>query len=71
VQALADAEADKLRAQAEVEALEGRRRLAAAYDDHPALLRLEELAALKELAKNANARLYVDFPGNGESDSEQ
>jgi regulator of protease activity HflC (stomatin/prohibitin superfamily) len=63
VHAQAEAEAQKLRAEAEVEALEGRRRLAAAYQEHPALLRLEELAALKELGRNANARLYVDFPG--------
>lgn len=77
VQAQADAEAAKLRAeadaagsrlavQAEVQALEERRRLAAAYHEHPALLRLEELATLKELGKNANARLYLDFAGDGE-----
>jgi regulator of protease activity HflC (stomatin/prohibitin superfamily) len=72
VQAQADAESAKLRAgaeaegtrlavQAEVQALEERRRLAAAYQEHPALLRLEELATLKELGQNANARLYLDF----------
>jgi hypothetical protein len=27
------------------------------------LLRLEELAALRELGRNANARIYLDFPG--------
>ena len=79
VQAQADAEAATLRAeaeatgtrlavQAEVQALEERRRLAAAYQEHPALLRLEELATLKELGQNANARLYLDFAGNGEPD---
>ena len=56
------------RSQAEVQALEERRRLAAAYQEHPALLRLEELATLKELGQNANARLYLDFSGNGEAD---
>jgi regulator of protease activity HflC (stomatin/prohibitin superfamily) len=66
VQAQADAEAATLRAEAENRALEERRRLAAAYQEHPALLRLEELAALKDLARNANARLYLDFAGNGE-----
>jgi regulator of protease activity HflC (stomatin/prohibitin superfamily) len=76
VQAQADAEAATLRAgaeaegtrlavQAEVQALEERRRLAAAYQEHPALLRLEELATLKELGQNANARLYLDFGGPG------
>jgi regulator of protease activity HflC (stomatin/prohibitin superfamily) len=75
VQAQADAESEKLRAeaaaeatrlavQAEVQALAERQRLAAAYHEHPALLRLEELATLKELAQNANARLYLDFNGN-------
>jgi regulator of protease activity HflC (stomatin/prohibitin superfamily) len=82
VQAQADAEASRLRAeaeaeatrlgvQAEMQALEERRRLAAAYQEHPALLRLEELAALKELGQNANARLYLDFAGNGMEDSEE
>jgi regulator of protease activity HflC (stomatin/prohibitin superfamily) len=77
VQAHADAEAATTRAeaeaagtrlavQAEVQALEERRRLATAYQEHPALLRLEELAALKELGRNANARLYLDFAANGE-----
>ena len=58
-----DAEATRLAVHAEVQALEERRRLAAAYQEHPALLRLEELAALKELGRNGNARLYVDVPG--------
>jgi regulator of protease activity HflC (stomatin/prohibitin superfamily) len=62
-----EAEATRLAVQAEVQALEERRRLAAAYQEHPALLRLEELATLKELGQNANARLYLDFSGNGEA----
>jgi regulator of protease activity HflC (stomatin/prohibitin superfamily) len=70
VQAQADAESAKTRAEAEMQALEQRRRQAAAYQEHPALLRLEELAALKELGKNANARLYLDFSGNGEAAEE-
>jgi regulator of protease activity HflC (stomatin/prohibitin superfamily) len=75
VQAQADAEAATLRAQseaeatrfgvqAEVQALDERRRLAAAYHEHPALLRLEELATFKELGQNSNARLYFDFAGH-------
>ena len=28
---------------------------------YPALLRLEELATLRELARNANARIFLDF----------
>jgi regulator of protease activity HflC (stomatin/prohibitin superfamily) len=62
----AEAEATRLAVQAEVQALEERRRLAAAYQEHPALLRLEELATLKELGHNANARLYLNLPGETE-----
>ena len=61
--AQAQAEATRLAVLAEVQALEERQRLASAYQQHPALLRLEELAALKDLGTNANARLYLDFGG--------
>jgi regulator of protease activity HflC (stomatin/prohibitin superfamily) len=57
------AEATRLAVQAEMEALEQRSKTAAAYQAHPALVRLEELATLRELARNANARLYLDFNG--------
>ncbi len=49
---------------AETQALEKRRSNAAAYAEHPALLRLEELATLRQLATNANARLYLSLPGD-------
>ena len=62
LKAEADADASRFRVQAEREALDERTKSAAAYTAHPALLRLEELATLRELAKNANARLYLDFP---------
>lgn len=62
VKAQADAEATRLRVAAEAQAAEERGKTAAAYAAHPALLRLEELAALRELARNANARIYLDFP---------
>ena len=55
------AEAQRLAVQAEIKALEDRSGKAEAYDRHPALLRLEELATLRDLARNANARLYLDF----------
>ena len=55
------AEATRLNVLAEVQALEERMKLASAYTAHPALLRLEELKTLRELARNANARLYLDF----------
>jgi hypothetical protein len=46
---------------AEVRALRERAEAAQAYRQHPALMRLEELAALRELAENANARIYIGF----------
>ncbi len=61
LQAEVKAEATRLAVQAELQALEERSKTAAAYTAHPALLRLEELATLRDLARNANARLYLDF----------
>jgi len=61
VQAAAEADAVQLLAAAQRQAIEDRSQSAAAYEAHPSLLRLEELATLRELAKNANARLYLDF----------
>jgi regulator of protease activity HflC (stomatin/prohibitin superfamily) len=62
VKAEAAATAARLQVQAEREALDERTKSAAAYATHPALLRLEELMTLRDLARNANARLYLDFP---------
>jgi len=72
-EAAARAAATETAVAAETAALEKRRTNAAAYAEHPALLRLEELAALKQLAANANARLYLSLPneavkGTKESD---
>ncbi len=61
LQAESKAAATRLAVQAEIEALGERSTKAEAYRDHPALLRLEELTTLRELARNANARLYLDF----------
>jgi regulator of protease activity HflC (stomatin/prohibitin superfamily) len=61
LRAQSDAEANRLSTEAELRALEQRSLQASAYVQHPALLRLEELATLKELARNANARLYLNF----------
>ena len=59
--AQADAEAQLIRADAEVEALRRRAEAAAAYTQHPALLRLRELEALSALGSNSAARLYIGF----------
>jgi regulator of protease activity HflC (stomatin/prohibitin superfamily) len=71
LRAAADAEASRLKVQAEREAVEERSKAAAAFATYPALMRLEELTALRELGKNANARIYLDFKeGNGEERGE-
>lgn len=61
VAAQADAEAQSLRAAAEVQALRTQEEAAQAFTAHPALLRLRELETLRELGRNANARLYIDI----------
>lgn len=69
VQAEVAVEATRREAEAEVEVLERRATAAKAYVDHPQLLRLDELETLRALARNANARLYIDFdrkPADGE-----
>jgi len=45
----------------EIKRLQERERHARAYAKHPALLRMLELEALNELARNANARIYIGF----------
>lgn len=57
----ADAEQMRVRTEAEVQSVARRREMAAAYTDHPALLRLAELEAMREMAKVATARIYVAF----------
>lgn len=56
-----EAEADVARQKAENEtrALVERQKAAEALEQHPGLLRLAELEALRELARNANARVYL------------
>src|SRR5215470_6683834 len=63
-EATARATATETAVAAETLALERRRSNAAAYAEHPALLRLEELATLRQLATNANARLYLSLPSD-------
>lgn len=59
--AQADAESLRIRTESEVEAMRQRGEVAQVYASHPVLLRLSELEALKELAKNAEARIYIGF----------
>ena len=59
--AQSEAEIQRLKTEAEVKALRERELVANAYTSHPALLRLEELETLRELARTATARLYIGF----------
>jgi hypothetical protein len=54
-----------------VQALREREQAAAAYSAHPALLRLRELEALRELARSANARIYIGFDKYARPDGEE
>ncbi|NUQ66438.1 MAG: slipin family protein, partial [Pirellulales bacterium] len=55
----ADAEAERLKAENETRALVERQKAAEVLEQHPGVLRLAELGALRELARNANARVYL------------
>jgi regulator of protease activity HflC (stomatin/prohibitin superfamily) len=60
----AEAEAARLKSENETRALVERQKAAEALEQHPGLLRLAELEALRELAHNANARVYLGLaPG--------
>jgi regulator of protease activity HflC (stomatin/prohibitin superfamily) len=55
------AEAQRIKAEAEIQELREREQAAQAYSVHPALLRLRELETLRDLARSANARIYIGF----------
>jgi regulator of protease activity HflC (stomatin/prohibitin superfamily) len=59
--AQSQAEVERIRTEAEVQALREREQAAQAYQAHPALLRLQELETLRELARVARARIYIGF----------
>ncbi|MEO1476937.1 MAG: SPFH domain-containing protein, partial [Pseudomonadota bacterium] len=60
-EAEAEAVAQKLKTEGELAALGELEKAAKAYTDHPALLRLRELDALRELAQSSEARIYIGF----------
>jgi regulator of protease activity HflC (stomatin/prohibitin superfamily) len=66
-----EAEMQRLKTQSEIEALQAREQAARAYREHPALLRLQELETLRELAHNANARIYIGFDKHLELNAEE
>jgi regulator of protease activity HflC (stomatin/prohibitin superfamily) len=63
------AEARRIETEADIRALRERAQTAEAYTDHPALLRLRELETLRELARAANARIYIGFDKHFRPDS--
>jgi regulator of protease activity HflC (stomatin/prohibitin superfamily) len=56
-----EAESQRVQTEAEIHRLQQRERTAAAYATHPALLRMLELEALRDVAKYGNARIYIGF----------
>jgi regulator of protease activity HflC (stomatin/prohibitin superfamily) len=65
LQQIAQAEAARVQSEAEAKAYQERQTAAEVLERHPALLRLAELETLRELAKNANARIYLGFGQDG------
>jgi regulator of protease activity HflC (stomatin/prohibitin superfamily) len=61
LEAETEAEAIRVKTAAEVSTLNERAQAAQAYNQHPVLVRLAELGALRELGENANARIYIGF----------
>jgi regulator of protease activity HflC (stomatin/prohibitin superfamily) len=59
--AQSEAEAQQIKTEAEIRALREREQTAQAYNKYPELLRLIELEALRDLARSANARIYINF----------
>lgn len=56
-----EAEIQGIKTESDIRALREREQGAEAYTRYPALLRLLELEALRDLARSANARIYVGF----------
>jgi regulator of protease activity HflC (stomatin/prohibitin superfamily) len=69
--AQSEAEVQKVKTEAEVQALRQRENAAKAYSTHPALLRLQELETLRELARTATARLYIGFEKHSSFNSDE
>lgn len=55
-----EADIQQIKTQAIIDSLKQLESVASAYNNHPALLRLQELEMLKELANNSNAQIYFN-----------
>lgn len=60
-QAVLNLEIENLKKESEIKSLQNLAESAKSLEKNPALLRLRELETLKELAKTANARIYIGF----------
>jgi regulator of protease activity HflC (stomatin/prohibitin superfamily) len=65
----AEVEAYTLRNNAEITAMEAKAKAAESFAGNPAVLRLRELEAMAEIAKNANARIFIGFDKHAEPDA--
>ena len=63
------ADALRLHAETEVQTVQLRERIAAAFDKHRPCSRLRELESLRELALSPGARIYVDFDRRAKQDA--
>jgi regulator of protease activity HflC (stomatin/prohibitin superfamily) len=59
--AQSESEIIAIQTETEIRELRERAQAADAYEGHPVLLRLAELETLRDLARSANARIYVQF----------
>lgn len=59
--AQSEAEVQQITTEADIQALREREQAAQAYSTYPSLMRLQELETLRELAKTANARIYISL----------
>jgi regulator of protease activity HflC (stomatin/prohibitin superfamily) len=64
-----NAESHRIQTEADILALRERAQAAEAYTSHPALLRLRELDTLRELARTANARIYIGFDKHAQANA--
>lgn len=69
LRAESEAESQRIQTEADILSLRERAQAAEAYSSHPALLRLRELDTLRELARTANARIYIGFDKHMKSTS--
>jgi regulator of protease activity HflC (stomatin/prohibitin superfamily) len=69
--ATAEAEATRIKIEAEINALTTRANNAAAYGQHPVLVRITELETLRHIATADGAKLYVNFDRQDASKSDK